>query len=212
VTYSLAGVPLRISQAFVVLATLAGLNVYHQVQRSRLVGAYPPQPDDLTQLTAWWDQVEAIERAATHPSAAYALVAGFAAALAYALSIVAHELGHLYAARRLEVGVGAMQLHVAGGYLEIDDDERLTPRRHALIIAAGPLVTLALVLAGVFALMLTSDAPVTPAGVAVQQVLVFTTGLNALALAINLLPFPSLDGGQFLRAVWRLRPGVKRAP
>jgi membrane-associated protease RseP (regulator of RpoE activity) len=32
-----------------------------------------------------------------------------------------------------------------------------------------------------------------------------TYSIAGVPLAINLLPFPSLDGGQLVRAVWRMR-------
>jgi Zn-dependent protease len=72
-----------------------------------------------------------------HPSVGWALATGLAVAAVYALSIVAHELGHLLAARRSGISVSAVVLHLFGGHVEIDDDDRLTAGRLARIVGAG---------------------------------------------------------------------------
>jgi membrane-associated protease RseP (regulator of RpoE activity) len=83
-----------------------------------------------------------------------------------------------------------------------------------LIVIAGPLATLALALGSFAALRLGSwpdgdiDGFGTSAGVAAERVLEWALGINAVALAINLLPLRRLDGGHLLSAVvLRLRRG-----
>jgi len=145
----------------------------------------------------------------------WALVTGLAVALVYALSIIAHELGHLLAARQSGIAVSAVVLHLFGGHVEIDDDDRLTAGRLAWIAGAGPLVTAALALAcGVAIATLGwpfAGAPdsESAAEVAAGRTLSAAFAINALALATNLLPVRMLDGGQLLAAarLWRARSG-----
>jgi Zn-dependent protease len=89
----------------------------------------------------------------------------------------------------------------------MDDDDRLTAGRLALIVAAGPLVTAAAVLGSLVALrLLGSDGSAygSSASVVVDRILTYALLFNAGALAVNLLPFGRLDGGQLLGAA-RLR-------
>jgi len=147
-----------------------------------------------------------LQSAAAHPSIGWALVTGLAVALVYALSIIAHELGHLLAARQSGIAVSAVVLHLFGGHVEIDDDDRLTAGRLAWIAGAGPLVTAALALAcGVAIATLGwpfAGAPdsESAAEVAAGRTLSAAFAINALALATNLLPVRMLDGGQLLAA------------
>ena len=114
--------------------------------------------------------------------------------------------GHLFAARAMGVEVSAVELNVFGGFVEMDDDDRLTAGRLAFIVAAGPAATLAvLVTAALVAHLLSSPAgATTAASLAIDRVAAYTLGFNALALAVNLLPIRPLDGGQLLGAA-RLR-------
>jgi len=55
----------------------------------------------------------------TRPSTGWVVVAGVGVALVYGLSVLAHELGHLAAARLVGVEVAAIELHAAGGFVEM---------------------------------------------------------------------------------------------
>jgi Zn-dependent protease len=66
-------------------------------------------------------------------------------------------------------------------------------------VAAGPAATLAVIVATVFAAHLVPEVH-TSASLVLDRVLSYTLGFNALALAVNLLPFRPLDGGQLLAA------------
>jgi peptidase M50-like protein len=140
----------------------------------------------------------------THPSTGWVLAAGLGVALVYFLSILAHELGHLIAARAVKIDVAAVQLNFAGGFVEMHDDDRLTAGRLAAIVGAGPLVTAFIVLAAWAALRklgwpLTATPDLnTSAGVAIGRILSSAFVINLAALVLNLLP---------LRRRWRASAG-----
>src|SRR3954463_5903101 len=77
--------------------------------------------------------------------------AGYATALAAAClffgSIVLHELGHALAARRSGIEVSVIDLFFFGGVMKMNRDTD-TPGREFFVAAAGPLVTLAIVIVG----------------------------------------------------------------
>jgi Zn-dependent protease len=121
---------------------------------------------------------------------------GVAAVLLAFASVLLHELGHALVARRLGVGVSAIELHFFGGAARMTSVPR-TARDEITIAAAGPAVSLVLGALG-FGLA------------ALFEVQVFAlVGLINLGLALfNLIPaFPS-DGGRILRAVLARRRGL----
>jgi Zn-dependent protease len=207
---TIAGVPLRVSQMFIAVALVVGFFAGRNVAGTRLVRV--PQVRTLDEALHVFDRGSSAFME-VRPSLGWAVAAGLGVAVIYALSVVAHELGHLAVARRVGVGVAAMQLHAAGGYVEVDDDDSLTAGRLAAIAGAGPLVTA--VLALVSAVLLTAFGwPLTglpidgSAGAAAAgRVLSAAFAINVLVLLINLLPVRALDGGQLLQAVklWRGR-------
>src|SRR3954464_11602441 len=78
--------------------------------------------------------------------------AGFTAAVIAALlffgSIVLHELGHALAARREGIGVTGIDLFFFGGVMKMSRDTS-TPGSEFRVAAAGPAVTLLIVLVAV---------------------------------------------------------------
>lgn len=209
---TIAGVPLRVSQMFLAVALVAGVLAGQDVAATRLVR--------LPKIRTLDEALHAFDRGSkafmeVRPSLGWALAAGLGVAVIYALSVVAHELGHLAVARRMGVGVAAMQLHAYGGYVEIDDDDSLTAGRLAAIAGAGPLVTA--VLALVSAVLLNSlgwplngvPSEGSAGAAAGGRVLSAAFTINGLVLAINLLPIRALDGGHLLHAarLWRARSG-----
>lgn len=153
-------------------------------------------------VDAWIRAFEAYANAQPAPlSWPWVIAAGLGVALVYTLSVLAHELGHYLAARRLRVAVGGITLHGAGGFVEFVDDDRLTRRRFALIVAAGPLVTalLALVAYPLSGL----ELPSSPAAVVAEHLITCALLVNAVGLAINLLPLRGLDGWLLLHSLRR---------
>jgi Zn-dependent protease len=194
-----------------VLGVLAALSVRHE----RLAPHLPGPDASLAERLHIFEPGGPLQSPATHPSIGWALATGLAVALAYALSIIAHELGHLLAARQSGFGVSAVVLHLFGGHVEMDDDDRLTAGRLAWIAGAGLLVTAALALAAGVAIAALgwpfSGSPYSEssADVAAGQILSSVFAINAFALVMNLLPVRMLDGGELLAAarLWRARKG-----
>jgi Zn-dependent protease len=200
----IAGVPLRVSPLFVVLALFAAFNATRHLSKTALAPTPPmPSTDDLAAVGAWLQRYGTPEVIVTRASPGWVLVTGAGVAIAFALSVLIHELGHLFAARAAGIDVAAVDLNAFGGFVEIDDD-RLTPGRLAFIVAAGPAATLAVLVNAIFATHGLSPASDTSAGLAIERIAAYAIGFNAFALALNLLPIRPLDGGQLLGAA-RLR-------
>src|SRR6476469_4274315 len=76
-------------------------------------------------------------------------------ALLFFASILLHELGHAFVARRYGIGVSGITLWMFGGVSRLDKDSD-TPGEEFKIAFAGPLVTAAIVLVCAAALLLIS--------------------------------------------------------
>src|SRR3954451_25048134 len=74
-------------------------------------------------------------------------VATVIAALLFFGSIVLHELGHAFAARRSGIEVAGIDLFFFGGVMKMSRDTD-TPGREFFVAVAGPLVTLAIAIVG----------------------------------------------------------------
>ena len=143
-----------------------------------------------------------------------------ASALLFFGSIILHELGHALAARREGIATLGIDLWFFGGIARSARDSE-TPGQELRIAAAGPLVTLAVVLiclgigtAAVgweefwAAVRLDRDADVTP----LVLLLSWLAEINTLLLAFNLIPAFPLDGGRIARAAaWRVTGDRLRA-
>src|SRR5215208_1909997 len=70
-----------------------------------------------------------------------------AAAVLFFGSILLHELGHAFAARREGIEVSGIELFLFGGVMKMSRDTD-TPGAEFRVAAAGPLVTLAIVVVG----------------------------------------------------------------
>lgn len=131
----------------------------------------------------------------------YLAALGFAVALA--LCVLAHELGHTAVSLALGHPVRRIVIYLLGGVSEIDTDvER--PRDELLIAAAGPLASgLIAAVAGA----LTLFAPDRSLWLALLALLAWS---NVGVAVFNALPGLPLDGGRVLRAaVWALTRSVR---
>jgi Zn-dependent protease len=159
-------------------------------------------------LFIWW----------TNDSFTNAIIApdqGFYAAVIAAFlffgSIVLHELGHAFAARREGIGVGGIDLFFFGGFMRAMRDSE-TPGEEFRVAAAGPAVTLLLTLVfGGVGYALLGDQLIHAAtfdfasGTLVEVVIAFTALANAGLFVLNMVPAFPLDGGRITRAVaWQL--------
>jgi Zn-dependent protease len=134
--------------------------------------------------------------------------------LLFYASLILHEFGHAFAARRHGIDVSRIDLFLFGGLAQLSRDSN-SPKEEFQIAAAGPLATFLFVL-----LCLAIDlaivgphrllhAAVLDRSVRITPVLLSLSWLlyiNVLILIFNLVPAFPLDGGRIARAVvWKLR-------
>ncbi|HKE63652.1 MAG TPA: site-2 protease family protein [Micromonosporaceae bacterium] len=121
---------------------------------------------------------------------------GFGIVVCLVVSVLLHELGHAFVARRYGVGVRGITLELLGGFTEMDR-EAPSPRSEAAIALAGPGVSLVLALLGGLAI------PITDRGTVLGDIAIQFALSNAIVAVFNGLPGLPLDGGRALRAgVW----------
>jgi Zn-dependent protease len=159
-------------------------------------------------LSIWWLQ-DSFETAIVTPGQGF--VGAVIAAFLFFGSIVLHELGHAFAARREGIGVGGIDLFFFGGFMRAMRDSE-TPGEEFRVAAAGPAVTLALTLIfGAVGFALLGDALADAAtfhaasGSMVEVIVAFTALANAALFLLNMVPAFPLDGGRIARAVaWQI--------
>lgn len=128
------------------------------------------------------------------------------------LSVLAHEMGHCLAARRMGGRADQIMLWPLGGLVSINLSHQ--PQEELVTAAAGPLVNLllcvvtlpVLVLAGqdVRVLLNPLAAPEPTDGLTWIYALQLTVWINWLLVLLNLLPAYPLDGGRVVRSlVWQ---------
>jgi Zn-dependent protease len=142
-----------------------------------------------------------------------AYVVAVVSAILFWVSLVLHELGHAFAARREGIDVHGIDLWLFGGLAKLSRDSR-TPGEEFRVAAAGPLVTLLVVALcfGVSAALEGAgnslDLALLDEGSApspVELLIAFVGAMNALLLVFNLVPAFPLDGGRIVRALaWRV--------
>jgi Zn-dependent protease/CBS domain-containing protein len=140
----------------------------------------------------------------THPGHepwAYA-VAGTVAAVAFFLSLLAHELSHAVVAQRHGIEVDGIVLWLFGGVARLRSEAQ-DPETDLKVAGVGPLVSLALG-AGFGALTLIA------AGLGIGGLPLAVLGwlalINVILAVFNLVPATPLDGGRLLRAwLWKRR-------
>ncbi len=123
------------------------------------------------------------------------LLLGAAAAIGLFVSVLLHELGHSWTARRFDVGISSITLWIFGGMAHMED----LPEDWNVefwIAIAGPITSL--LLAGGFF----SALQVVPVSAPVVLYVVGLLAVVNLSLAIfNMLPAFPMDGGRVLRAL-----------
>jgi Zn-dependent protease len=145
-------------------------------------------------LTYYYGPV--IDDAVPGLSSSSAYLLAFAYAVAFALCVLAHEIGHTALSLALKRPVIRIVIFLLGGVSEIDNEPD-RPRDEFLIAAAGPAVSgIITVATGLVSAHLYDH---TIAGA--LFVLLFWS--NLIVLVFNVLPGLPLDGGRVLRsAVW----------
>ena len=139
-----------------------------------------------------------------------AYLVAVASVLSFFASLVLHELGHALVARRSGLQVAGIDLWALGGTTRTE--EAKDPRTEFRVAAAGPFVTLLVIVACILAGRLLTDSKtffelaVAEEGTRATPVLVWLSWLatiNVLVLVFNLVPAFPLDGGRIAHAaIW----------
>ncbi|HEX2432928.1 MAG TPA: site-2 protease family protein [Gaiellaceae bacterium] len=118
------------------------------------------------------------------------------ASLLFLASIVLHELGHSWVARREGIEVDGITLWLFGGVSQLKG-RFASPGAEFRVAVSGPLVSI--VLGVLFVLIAVAGLPS-----AVDGVAAWLGYINLILAAFNLLPASPLDGGRVLHAIlWR---------
>jgi Zn-dependent protease/CBS domain-containing protein len=130
---------------------------------------------------------------------------GAVTALAFFASILIHELGHSWVARRNGIPIESITLFVFGGVARISREPD-TPGVEFRMAIAGPVTSF--VLAGLFAgaWQLAREVPLLAAPA------IWLARINFMVAVFNLVPGFPLDGGRLFRAaVWHFTGSLRRA-
>jgi Zn-dependent protease len=126
------------------------------------------------------------------------LAMGVAAAFLFLVSVLLHELGHAWVARREGVEIDGITLWLFGGVTQFKS-RFVSAGSEFRIAIVGPLVSIALGIVSV--LIAQADLPS-----AVNGVAAWLGYINISLGVFNLIPALPLDGGRVLRAaLWRAR-------
>lgn len=123
-------------------------------------------------------------------------------------SVIAHEFGHILAARHYGYRTLAIYLSVLGGMAALEDLPR-GGRKELIIAIAGPLVSLSITALALICTLATS--PLLSPQSLLYTALMASLWINALLLLFNLIPAYPLDGGRMLRALLAMRMPYRRA-
>ena len=176
------GIPIRLNISFVIFLPILAWLLSRPEQIGVYIGlidALAPQPIDPAPLEEGY-----------RPT-----IIGAVAAIGLFASVLLHELGHSWMARRYDIPISSITLWIFGGVASL---ERL-PRewnREFWIAIAGPVVSVLLGLFCYVAMIATPSA---------LPMVVFLTGwlavTNLVLAAFNMLPAFPMDGGRILRAL-----------
>lgn len=123
---------------------------------------------------------------------------GLVAALLLFSSVLAHELGHSFAAISQGISVKSITLFIFGGLATLEKESD-TPLQSFLVAIAGPLVSI--LLFGVFAFV----AETAPLSAPLQAVIGLLAYINLVLAVFNMIPGLPLDGGNVLKAIiWKI--------
>ncbi|MGI8418843.1 MAG: site-2 protease family protein [Nakamurella sp.] len=133
-----------------------------------------------------------------HRSTFSVIVAAVALTALLMLSVLLHELGHLFAGRAVGQRVISIRFDVLGGQTDLAS-ARSSAGRDAFVAVAGPAVSAICSVAG-FGVAHAFEPRTGP------YLLALTAGVvNALLAVFNLLPALPMDGGEMVRtAAWRI--------
>ncbi len=113
-------------------------------------------------------------------------------------SVAVHEAGHVIVIRRLGLTVKRVTLTAFGGLTEYEGIPPY-PLGGGLIAGAGPLASAMMAVALLIARLAVGGSDLD----SVPSVLTFGVATNVVIAVVNLLPLPTLDGGQLTASLWR---------
>ena len=125
--------------------------------------------------------------------------------------VLAHEFGHIFAARRYGIRTPEVTLWPIGGVASL---ERIPekPSEELVVALAGPAVNVVIALAIVLVLGATLDeAVLTDLENPRAQLLARVAAANVFLVVFNLIPAFPMDGGRVLRALLAMRMGRAEA-
>jgi len=133
-------------------------------------------------------------------------VMGIITALALTFSILLHELGHAFTAKRLHIPIERIHLFLFGGMAELRH-RPIEPKDELSVAISGPIVSLLFALICYYAS--NSLEYVQPESFLVLRNIAL---MNALLGGFNLIPIFPLDGGRALRALlWLYQKRYRKA-
>lgn len=124
-------------------------------------------------------------------------IMGIAGMLGLFISVILHELGHAFVARRFNLPIEQITLFIFGGVAEMKK-EPPNPKAEFLVAIAGPIVSVIIAI-GMYLLSASGQQlgwPIMITGVASYLALI-----NAVIVGFNLVPAFPLDGGRMFRAI-----------
>lgn len=136
-----------------------------------------------------------------------------ASAIGFFGSILLHELGHAFVAKRKGIGVNMIRLWIFGGVAQMDRESD-GPGTEFKVAIGGPVVTLLLAVifgaigiwsvgSETFRSALEMQTSSTSSGLIAM--VAWLTAINILVLVFNLLPAFPMDGGRIVRAIaWKI--------
>lgn len=135
-------------------------------------------------------------------------VMGIGGALGLFLSIVLHELGHSFVARKDGIAIKGITLFIFGGVAEMEG-EPPTPRSEFRMAIAGPIVSILIAII-CYPLYVSGRRFGWP--VELTGVLFYLSWINGLLVVFNLVPAFPLDGGRLLRSfLWNRKHSLRQA-
>ncbi len=136
-----------------------------------------------------------------------------ASAIGFFGSIVLHELGHAFMAKRNGIGITRISLWIFGGVAQMDRESD-SPGTEFKVAIGGPVVTaliaLVLLAVGIFTVGWATfqdalEMQVTADTSGIVAMVAWLAAINVIVLVFNLLPAFPMDGGRIVRAIaWKI--------
>lgn len=155
-----------------------------------------------------WVAVGQYQRSGSVTSA----IAGVAFVIAVFVTVVLHEFGHAFAARRYGIATRDITLLPIGGVARLERMPR-EPRQEMVVALAGPAVNVVIAIVLFVFLRLTGGIPELVDSTALSEgflqrgFLARLLAVNIWLVLFNLIPAFPMDGGRVLRAALAMRSG-----